>query len=92
MNKEVEEALMHIEVIKGVYEPIKKHSYMGYPLVYENLHKTLIEEMSILDKNNYEYSEEEKKLLDELKSTFFGNCSEEYKRDYNSENNKGFSL
>ena len=48
--------------------------------------------MNILDKNNYKYPEEEKRLLDELKQTFFSKCSDEYKRTYDNENNTNLTL
>lgn len=86
MNEAIEEALMHIEVVKGMYEPIKKHSHMGYPMIFDKLHKELVEAMMILEKNNYTYPEKEKKLLDELNLTFYSQCSSEYKKTGKLEN------
>ena len=86
MNEQLEKALMHIEVVKGMYEPIKKHSHLGYPMQFDMLHKTLSEAMTVLEKNNYTFPEEEKKLLNELKETFYSQCSAEYKKTGKIEN------
>ena len=86
MNEAIEDALMKIEVVKGMYEPIKKHSHLGYPMQFDMLHKTLSEAMKLLEEHNYIYPQDEKKLLDELKETFFSQCSAEYKKTGKIEN------
>lgn len=68
MNEETEGALTVIGFMKNHYEYEKDHDHT---INYDFFHKTLVENMNILYKNNYKYPEEEKGLLDELKETFF---------------------
>ena len=89
MNEEIEGALTVIGFMKNHYEYEKDHDHT---INYDFFHKTLVENMNILDKNNYKYPEEEKRLLDELKETFFSKCSDEYKRTYDNENNTNLTL
>lgn len=89
MNEEIEGALTIIGFMKNHYEYEKNHDHT---INYDFFHKTLVENMNILDKNNYEYPEDEKKLLEELKSIFFSKCSEDYKNMLSKEDDETLSL